>query len=280
VIRPLRPEDVDSAVELVHTTFVDLDTRMGDPPFELTEESRLRQVARIGHLQRTDPAGAVAAEEDGELVGVALALVREGMWFLSLLVVRPGHQGKGIGRALLDAALETATERSWILSTIEPAALRRYQRAGFDLHPSYTAKGTPDRGRIPAVRGLRDFEPEDRETLDLVTRQLRGAAMGPDVDWQVGRGHRILVAPGRGFSILRKEGTAWLGATDDATARDLLWATLAEAPGQVEIDWLTADQQWAVDVCLDARLTLGRGASVCLRGQRRMSPYLPAGAFG
>jgi len=280
VIRPLTQDDVDAGVELMHTTFTDLDLRMGETTHELTEASRLRQVARISHLQQTDPAGAFAAEEEGRLVGLALALVREGMWFLSLLIVRPGFQGKGIGRALLDAALETSTERSWILSTVEPAAVRRYQRAGFELHPSYTAKGVPDRARIPAVPGVRDFEPEDRETLDAVTRKIRGAAMGADVDWQLERGHRILVVPGRGFSILRKEGTAWLGATDDETARELLWASLAEAPGEVEVDWLTADQQWAIDVCLDARLSLGRGASVCLRGQPRMSPYLPAGAFG
>lgn len=280
MIRPLSPGDVKDAVELMHATFTDLDIRMGDPPHELTEATRERQVARISHLQRTDPDGAFAVEEDGQLLGIALALVREGMWFLSLLVVRPGHQGKGYGRELLEAALKTATDRSWILSTIEPAAVRRYQRAGFDLHPSYTAKGVPDRSRFPAVRDVRDFLPEDRETLDAVTRAVRGAAMGPEVDWWVERGNRVLVVPGRGFSILRNEGPAWLGATDEGAARDLLWATLAEAPGEVEVDWLTADQQWAVDVCLDAHLTLGRGASLCLRGQRRMSPYLPAGAFG
>jgi GNAT superfamily N-acetyltransferase len=280
VIRPLAPADVDAAVDLMHSAFTDLAQRIGEPPYDLTEAVRLRQLARISHLQRTDPAGAFAAEEGGQLLGVALALVRDGMWFLSLLVVRPGHQGKGLGRELLDAALETATDRSWILSTVEPAAVRRYQRAGFDLHPSYTAKGVPDRSRLPAVQGVRDFLPEDRETLDAVTRELRGAAMGPEVDWVLEQGSRILVVPGKGFSVLRKEGTGWLGATDQGVARDLLWATLAEAPGEVDVDWLTADQQWAIDVCLDAHLTLGRGASVCLRGQPRMSPYLPAGAFG
>jgi GNAT superfamily N-acetyltransferase len=279
VIRALTPEDVAAGVVLQQETFADLDARMGDPQHPFTEAVRLRLAARITHLQQTDPEGAFAAEEDGQLVGLGLSLVREGMWFLSLLVVRPGYQGKGVGRELLDATLRTATDRSWIMATIEPAALRRYQRAGFDLHPTYTAKGVPDRSAIPAVAGLRDFLPEDRETLEHVTRAVRGASNAPEVDYVVGQG-RVLVAPGRGFAVLKDTGTAWLGATDEACARDLLWATLAEAREPVEIDWLAANQQWAIDVCLDARLTLTRGASLCLRGQPPMSPYLPSGAFG
>ena len=96
----------------------------------------------------------------------------------------------------------------------------------------------------------------------------------------MGRGTRVLTVPGRGFSVLRPQGTAWLGALDEQTARDLLWATLAEAPEDVEIDWLAANQQWAIDVCLDARLTLRSGASLCLRGQPSIAHYLPSGAYG
>ena len=279
MIRPLLPADVVPLVEVQHETFADLSRRTGEPPYELTDEVRTRAAARIGHLQRTDPDGAWVAEVDGELVGCALALVRDAMWFLSLLIVRPGFQGRGIGKQLLDAALSTATDRSWIMSTVEPAAVRRYQRAGFDLHPTYTAKGTPDRTKIPAITGIRDYD-DDRETLDVVLRKVRGAAMGTEVDYWQERGSRVVVAPGKGFAVLRPEGTNWLAATDDATARDLLWTALAEAPGEVEIDWLGANQQWGIDVCLDAHLTLRGSASLCLRGQPLMSPYLPCGAFG
>lgn len=279
MIRPMTPQDVAPLVDVQFATFNDLDLRMGRPTREFTEEIRERGTTRIGHLQRTDPDSAWTAEVDGEPVGCALALVRDGMWFLSLLVVRPGIQGKGIGKQLLDAALTTATDRSWIMSTVEPAAVRCYQRAGFALHPTYTAKGLPDRTKIPAVQGIRDDD-DDRETLDEVLRGVRGAAMGTEVDYFQERGSRVVVAPGKGFAVLGKEGTNWLAATDEATARDLLWTVLAEATEPVEIDWLGANQQWAVDVCLDAHLTLGAGGSLCLRGQPPMSPYLPCGAFG
>jgi hypothetical protein len=130
------------------------------------------------------------------------------------------------------------------------------------------------------VKGIRDVQDGDAETFDAVLRQLRGAAMGPEVGYFESLGHRVVVAPGKGFAVLRSMGTQWLAATDEATARDLLWTVLAESTEPVEIDWLAANQQWAIDVCLDAHLTMGPGASIALRGQPPMSPYLPCGAFG
>ena len=272
----MQPDDVPALPPVQQRAFADLSRRIGEPVLELTDEVRDRLQARIAHLQGTDPGSAWVAEYG--LVGAALALVRDGMWFLSLLFVAPEHMGRGTGRALLDAALTTSTDRSWILSTEDPAAVRRYRRAGFALHPSYTAKGAVDRALLPEVAGVR--EGLDEGTFDTVLRALRGAGGASEAAFLQGRGMRVLTVPGRGFSVLRPQGTAWLGATDEGTARALLWATLAEASEDVEIDWLAANQQWAIDVCLDARLTLKSGASLCLRGQPPMSPYLPSGAYG
>jgi GNAT superfamily N-acetyltransferase len=279
VIRPLTADDVPRGQEITYSALSSLDARMARPVQDLTDEIVVRSRARITHLLRTDPDSAWVAEVDGVAAGVALALVREGMWFLSLLMVDPAFQGQNVGRKLLDASLTTATDRSWIMSTDDSRAVRRYQRAGFALHPSYTAAGPPDRSRLPAVQGVRDYD-DDRETLDSVTRAVRGAAMGPEVDYFLELGNRILVVPGKGFAVLRPVGTTWLGATDEQTARDLLWSAIAEASEPLEVDWLTADQQWAIDVALDAGLRLRAGASLALRGQPTMSPYLPCGAFG
>jgi GNAT superfamily N-acetyltransferase len=247
---------------------------------EPTPEGIARGEARIAHLQRTDPDSAWVAERDGEVVGCALALVREGMWFLSLLMVDPGHQGKGLGRQLLDATLQTATGRSWILATTDPAALRRYRRAGFDLVPCLTAKGTVDRDLIPTTAVRESTWAEHGELVDAVTRRIRGAGMAEDLGYLEETGCRLFVNDA-GFAILRPAGLVSLGAYDEASAADLLWTVLAEAADPVEIDWLAHDQQWAVDVCLNARLPLLKGEGhVFLRGQPPMSPYLPGGALG
>jgi GNAT superfamily N-acetyltransferase len=284
MIRPLLPADISAAQQVQARAMNDLASRVGDEPQEQTPEAVQRGQGRITHLQQTDPQGAWVAEVEGVVAGCALALVRDGMWFLSLLMVDPTHQGKGLGRQLLDATLAISTDRSWLLATADPAALRRYQRAGFDLHASYSAKGTVDRTTIPAVQGVRTGSYDtDTDLVDAVTTSVRGASMAPDLAYLARRAVPFVVVDdegGRGFALLRPGGVASLAATTEDVARRLLWTVIAEAGDTVEIDWLSSDKQWAIDVCLDARLSLVGGASLCFRGQQHMPIYLPSGAFG
>jgi GNAT superfamily N-acetyltransferase len=284
VLRPLEAGDVVAAQGVQTRALDELSRRLHEPVEELTHERRQRCQDRITHLQLTDPEGAWVAEIDGEVAGCALALVRDGMWFLSLLMVDPPHQGKGLGKQLLDATLATATGRSWILATADPAALRRYQRAGFDLHASFTAKGHVDRTTIPPVHGVRPGSYDtDAELVNEVAAAVRGASMARDLRYLARRLMRLLVvddAGGRGFVLLRPGGVASLAATTEDAARRLLWTALAEAGDTVEIDWLSNDKQWAIDVCVDARLSLVGGATLCFRGQPQMPLYLPSGALG
>jgi GNAT superfamily N-acetyltransferase len=69
----------------------------------------------------------VVAEQDGRVVGVAMAHVRDDLWGLALLVVAPEAQGTGLGRRLLDASLVSADgcSRGVISSSRSPAAIRR-----------------------------------------------------------------------------------------------------------------------------------------------------------
>src|SRR3954449_5958645 len=211
MIRPLLPDDVAASREVTRSAIQSL----GEEVPENTPENITRGRERIAHLMRTDPDGAWVAEEDGEVVGCALALVREGMWFLSLLMVDPSSQSKGVGKHLLEATLRTATDRSWILATVAPSALRRYRRAGFDLVPCLTSKGTVDRALIPATELREGTWAEHGELVDDVTRSIRGAGMKEDLDYLERSGLRLLVAD-RGFAILRPTGLASLGATDAA----------------------------------------------------------------
>ena len=276
MIRPLLPDDAAACVEVTHQALSAIYEEMPED----TPGYRDRAAQRVLHLQSTDPESCWVAEQDGRVVGCGLALVREGMWFLSLLMVDPSLQSQGVGRQLLDATLQTATDRSWILATTAPAALRRYRRAGFDLVPCLSAKGTVDRSLLPATAVRESTWAEHGELVDAVTRQLRGAGMAPDLPYCERVGYRLFVAAD-GFAIVRPMGLVSLGALDPAVAQELLWTVFAECDQPVEVDWLSHDQQWAVDTCLDARLPLNKGEGhVFLRGQPPMSPYLPGGALG
>ncbi|MDP3711738.1 MAG: GNAT family N-acetyltransferase [Mycobacteriales bacterium] len=285
MIRPMTADDVEGARLVTVAALQDLDRRIGEPVAEVTEHAVANARRRIGHLQATDPDSSWVAVDDDRVVACALALVRDGTWFLSLLMVEPSQQGTGLGRQLLDRSLTTATDRSWITSTVDPAALRRYRRAGFDLVPAYVGRGPVDRALLPATPGVRvgSFD-DDRDLVEDVLVAQRGARSGTDLDVLQGNGWQLLVvddAAGRGFAVVRHGGPVWVGGTTTDAARQVLIASVAEAGDEVEVDWLSADQQWAIDACLDLRLGLHGGASICLRGRPGpMTAYLPSGAFG
>lgn len=283
-IRPLTPDDVIAADRVAWSA---LQTQV---PVEFLdavgEELRAeRGRYRIAHLQRTDPKGAWVADDDGEVVGVALALVREGIWGLSLFGVRPDQQSRGVGRELLDATLRYADgcRGAIILSTTDPRAMRRYALAGFRVLPCVTFAGVVDRSAIPeGLRARPGSAAEDRELCDAVSRHVRGAAHGPDLEAMERVGCSLLVHDDGGWAAVRDGSLAVLAARDDTIAADLLWSALAASePGQsVHVDFVRAGHDWVVQICLAARLSIGPEGPVFIRGDvGPFAPYLPSGAY-
>lgn len=281
----MRPDDVAAAQLQSFETFREQNHRLGDPVGELTDDVRERGQLRVDHLRSTDPSGAWVAEQDGELVGVAMAIRRSRLWYLSLLTVSPALQGRGLGRRLLDAALGTYTdaEAGLIMASPDPRALRRYARAGFLPHPGYDAHGVVDRSALPADLGVRAADlARDAGLLERHVSALRGAPHGPDVDVLVRTGAQLWVDDReRGFALLGGPRVLSVGADSPEVAQRLLWAALAQTTGAVDVAFVTADQLWAVPVLVAAGLALAPRSSSCRRGALGpLAPYLPTGAYG
>jgi GNAT superfamily N-acetyltransferase len=283
VVRPLLPDDVPGA-DAVGWGALREQIPAGFHPDD-DELRTTRGRARIAHLQATDPEGCWVAERDGEIVALALSLVREDVWGLSLFAVKPGLQGQGIGRRTLEPALAYAEGRrgAIILSSTDPRAMRRYFRAGFRLRPCMTTAGPINRSRIPAgLRSRPGHLEADRDVLDAASRHVRGASHGPDLEAIAGAGGRLLVLDDRGFAFHREGSPVLLAARDDEAAADLLWSCLAGGPpgGPVHVDFISEHNDWAVAVSLDAGLALGTEGPVFVRGETGpFTPYLPSGAF-
>ncbi len=274
-----------AADECAYEAFAALDAAHGEPPSERSPIDAARRRHRIAHVLGTDPGGSWVAEADGEIVGVALAIVREGVWGLSLFTTTPRHQGAGIGRRLLDATLEYGRDARGgiILATTDPRAIRRYALAGFDLWPTIDANGVPETGALPDSGAVRDgVVADDAALCHDVGRRVRGASHGPDIEAMVAAGGRLLVDPGHGFAIHRDGSPKLLAALDEGSAQRLLAASLREAaPGaEASVEFMTAGQDWAVEVCVAARLSLVPGGPVFVRGELGpMAPYLPSGPY-
>ena len=277
-VRPMETRDIDDVFHVSVAAFDDLGRRMGlpeEPPAPVAS-GRIR----IGRLLHTDPDGAWVVERDGRVVGAAMALVREGVWGLSLLIVRPEAQSGGVGRELLARAWEHGRDaRGWIvLSSGDARALRSYARLGLDLHPALVARGRP-RSAV-AAPSVRPGSADDLPLIEAVDRAVRGAAHGGDILALLEAGGRMLVLPERGYAIMRGDELRVLAARDEAAATDLLRTCFAEAEGIVTVEFLTSAQQWALAACLSAGLDLQPWGAVFLGGDvGSFVPYLPNGAY-
>jgi GNAT superfamily N-acetyltransferase len=255
-------------------------------PGETDAERRARSLARIEHLRTTDPDGAWVAEDDGRVAGVALALARDGVWGLSLFAVDDDLQGRGVGRRLLDAALACAPDARGriILSSEHPGAMRRYARAGLDLHPCVQAGGIPDTARIGDLAArVEDAGADGIPVADAVGRAVRGAGHGRDLPVMLAHRCRLLTFEDRAFAVLGDLGVIpLLGARDEEAAVAVLGGAMAACrPGTtISLSFLTAAQQWAVRACLDAGLVLSPDGPVFLSGDvGPFAPYVPSGWF-
>ena len=240
---------------------------------------------RIAYPWRTDPDGAFVAELDGSVVGAAEAMVRERLWCLSMLAVRPGIQSGGAGRMLLEHAVAYGRPRDpgLIVSSNDPRALRLYAAGGFALHPTFRAEGQVDRRALPRNHGhVREHDSgEDLESLAELTRAIRGAPYTAELRYMLDGGGRLLRLADRGFAVVEDDGGPWgLVARDEEAAGALLSYALAMVDGPTRVRWITGAQRWAIDVLVAARLEIFASGALCVRGTPgSLQPFLPTPPF-
>lgn len=288
VIRPMTPEDVPAAERVSDEGFFELDTRMqrpGEPaPERRSAPHRAVWLERTLHLVRTDPGGCWVAEDGSGVVGLATSFRRETLWGLATYAVLPGHQGRGIGKPLLAAAMMhgRAGTRGMLSASSDPRAARIYHQAGFDLHPQMSMSGTLDRSAIPVLEKVRDGSAADIDLMDSLDRATRGAGHGPDHELML-RTWRLLVSDtttGSGYAYLDERGAlALLAASNRRTATRLLWAALAEGPERPTLRHLTSANRWALEVGFAGRLELQQEGYLALRGMKPPTPYVHHGAL-
>lgn len=281
----MRPEDAAAADECATRAFEDLGERVGRSWPAPSAEDRMAGRARLAHIARQDPHGCwVGVTGDGMIAGAGMAILREGFWGLSLLVVDPAHQGAGIGARLLGKTLKYAEDShgGMILSSDDPRAIRQYARAGFELHPAMIAMGAVDHAALPGTSGVRGGGLADLCGAEEIGRELRGASHGGDLRALLDSGARMHVVPERGFAFQTDGTPKLLAARDEDAARSLLLCCLAQAPDGKEcmVAFLSAQQGWALDVLFAAGLDVSPGGPVFVRGKLGpLTPYIPNGAF-
>jgi ribosomal protein S18 acetylase RimI-like enzyme len=131
-VRPARADDADRLLAIDRATW--------------SRESSPAPAPSQGPFfnERTQPENVLVAELDGDVAGwgkidhpTELAS-SEHVWHVFGLAVDPAFEGRGVGRALMEALMAMARERGGSRMTLRvfatnPRALRLYERLGFEL---------------------------------------------------------------------------------------------------------------------------------------------------
>jgi GNAT superfamily N-acetyltransferase len=240
----------------------------------------------FAHLLCHDPDGAfVAEDDDGEVVGFALAARREELWVLCDLFVAPLAQGAGVGKLLLTKAVGygKGLPAGIICSTADPRAIRSYARLpGFQVHPTLIARGTNDHSRVGNTDGVREGTTTDLDFAAQLDRRLRRGAHGADLEHLIANGSALLVVDERGYAVAGESGPKIVAAVDDDAGAALLRACLlhCEDGADIMIPWIGAAHQWALQVALETGMTLSPGGPLLTRNNpAATSDYLPGSAL-
>ena len=280
-----------SGVEVRHMTDLDVpraaDVSAAAFEFQFEDQTqRDRWHGRLRHCMDSDPDGSFVATRDGEVIGVAHAIIRDDVWILSLLTVDPNVHGGGAGRLLMDAALTYGADKpdGLIVASNDPRALRLYASLGFRLRPTFQAEGRVDAGRIP--KRHREIVPvtgDELPELDPVSRAVRGAGHSQDLKLDRDRGSQVFRLGGRGWvAVDPLRGVRGLAALDEEAAQALLWHGLSECRDLevLEVGWITGEQQWAIEVLLAARVPFKAYGAFGVRGEPGpLHPYIPSPPF-
>jgi len=141
-LRAYQPDDLPRLQAITAETFgaVSIDNNMERllGPFG-PGDWKTRKVAAIAEDCRLQPDGVfVAVDADGAVVGYVTTRLQpaSGIGWIPNLAVDPTHQGRGLGRALLERALEFFRENGMTVAKIEtleqnPVGQSLYPRLGF-----------------------------------------------------------------------------------------------------------------------------------------------------
>jgi GNAT superfamily N-acetyltransferase len=211
--RAARTEDLRACWEIWRDGINDYMQRLNLPliPAEAGSVVRLHE-----HTLATDPQRFVVATRRGtdnseRVIGFTSAVRRDHVWFMSMLFVRPGEQGAGVGRALLarilptdDAVLATATD------TAQPISNALYATCGIvPRMPLFSLVGRPDRdGGFAALPPGVVAEPiaadPDRGVaaeIAGIDREVLGFSRPQDLGFATSEGRRGFLYRGDGDAV-------------------------------------------------------------------------------
>jgi GNAT superfamily N-acetyltransferase len=235
----------------------------------------------LRHLLRTDGERCFVAEIAGRVVGFTAAFVRGDTWYFGWLFIDPGQQGLGIGRRLLELALDGApSRRITITGSIQPISNALYARYG--LLPTTPVIGFEGSAAIDMPAGLVASEPTPAA---LAALDLAGYGFDRSADHPYWASHAtptLWLRHGEPVAYSYRWQGGRVGPVcgrDEASAAEALQAELARG-GSVRVT-LPGTSRSLVRVAIAARLRMDAPFGVLLLSDEVEPPHsLAIGSYG
>jgi len=203
-LRRVEPADVGAVGDLCFVAFADAALRHGQTPrFPSPAVAR----GHVEALRALDPAGGIVCEWAGRPIGVAWVRVRGSVATLGPIAVEPAAQGRGIGRRLIEEALQLcgrhAPQVRVAVETLPGPGSAPFLRLGFRIVcPLLELRLDPATAvRVPATPAgvaLRPPDPNDRPRIIERDARAFGGQRSGEVDLMLGQRRALVAERGEG----------------------------------------------------------------------------------
>lgn len=284
ILRQAVAGDAEACGRVAYAAFKEVDERHGFAPVFDSVEVAVR-VARL-FIDLAAFHG-IVAETDSRVVGSIFLDEGDPIRSIALVSVDPSAQALGIGRRLMQAALERAENAIGVRLVQEPfntAALGLYASLGFAvMEPLVTMTGRP-RSQPSSGTELRALTAADLDECAALCRRVHGVDRSTDLDDAIRLfAPRALVRAGRITAytyVIHEASLAWGVAEAAEDMEALLLAVGASVPGSLRLNVPARDTRF-FRWCLGEGLRIERPLTLMARGwyQEPRGPYFPSGFY-
>jgi len=228
-------------------------------------------------LLSASPDGCFAAESDGRVVGTSATIIYEGRFaWIGMVIVDPGHRGKGIGTTLLERAIRHLDSRSVPAVKLDATPLGKplYEQFGFvseyDVERWALTRpvGKPVVGKV--FREIEDALQLDREVFGADRSALLRSVAAETPDFALVTRQEGAVA---GYAFGRRGSRAdhlgpWV-ALDEDVAATLLDELLRRSERELVFIDCVRRNPWAAPLVKARGFELSRSLTRMFRGTNR-----------
>ena len=198
LVRPATPADAPICGRICYDAFCAINAQHNFPPDFPNVDVALSVIAMMFSMPGFH---AVVAEVDGRIAGSNVLDERSIIMGIGPITVDPNIQNAGIGRKLMQAAIDRAHSQNaagirLVQAAFHNRSLSLYASLGFDVRePLSCVQGTPRTGSIAGCE-VRPAAPSDLDACNALSTRIHGFDRGVDLDQSIQRGVARVVERG------------------------------------------------------------------------------------